>query len=298
MGIFFAILSPAIFAINNYIDKFLLEKHNISPTVITIYGGIFAFITGLVVLLATGFYPIDAKSLLIILSSGFLTTIYLLPYYKALSVDETSRVIPLFQFYPIFVLILSFIFLKEGFSIPQYIGSALIVGAGFLLSVESLEGKIFRLRKSFFYMMISSFLFAIAQILYKFGVTEIPFWNTLPYEGFGIALGAITITVYKNNFYKFRRETNKFKKRVFLFMTINELIYVASRYTGYFAISLISVGIVSILSSLQPLFVLIFGIVLSVWFPHIIKEVITRKTMGLKFAAIIIMIIGSYFIFS
>ena len=281
----------------NYIDKFLLEKHNISSTVITIYGGIFAFFTGLIILFATGFYPIDTKSLLIILSSGFLTSIYLLPYYKALSIDETSNVIPLYQFYPVFVLILSFIFFKEGFSIAQYIGSALIVGAGFILSAENLGGKIFKLRKSFFYIKISSILFAIAQVLYKFGVTQIPFWNTLPYEGFGIALGALAITVYKNNFKKFKKETNKFKKRIFLLMSINELVYVLARYAGYFAISLISVGIVSILGSFQPLFVLIFGIILSVWFPYIIKEVVTRKTIGLKLAAIIIIIIGSYFIF-
>lgn len=298
MGIFFSILSPAIFGINNYIDKFILSKYNISPTVISIYGGFFAFLFGLVVLSITGFYPIDIKSLIIILSSGFLTTIYLLPYYKALSLDETSRIIPLYQFYPIFVLILSFIFLKERFSIAQYFGSFLIVGAGFLLSAEKLNGKIFRIRKSFFYVMISCLLFAGAQVLYKFGVTEVPFWNTLPYEGFGIALGAIAIAVYKNNLKKFRKETSQLKKRVFLFMTINELIYIASRYTGYFAISLISVSIVSILASLQPLFVLIFGVILSVWFPHVIKEVITKKTIALKLAAIVTMIIGSYFIFS
>ena len=35
-------LKIILFAINNYIDKFLLSKHNISSTVITIYGGIFA----------------------------------------------------------------------------------------------------------------------------------------------------------------------------------------------------------------------------------------------------------------
>lgn len=298
MGIFFSILSPAIFGIGNYIDKFLLEKHNISPIVITIYGGAAAFIAGVVVLLLTGFHPIDIKSLLIILFSGFLTSIYLLPYYKALSIDETSRIIPLFQFYPIFVLILSFIFLREELSITQYVGSALIIGAGFLLSIEKLEGDIFRLRKSFFYVMISSLLFAMAQVLYKFGVEEIPFWNTLPYEGFGIALGSISILLYSNNLKKFRNETKLFKKRVFIFLGINECFYILARYTGYFSISLISVGIVSVLAGLQPLFVLIYGIILSLWFPHILKEVINKKTLTLKIFSIIVIIIGTYFIFS
>lgn len=297
MGIFFAILSPAIFGISNYIDKFLLEKHNISPTVITIYGGIVAFVTGIIVLFLTGFYPIDIKSLIIILSSGFLTAVYLLPYYKALSTDETSRVIPLFQVYPIFVLILSFIFLSETFSIMGYIGSALIIGASFILSVEKIEGNIFRLRKSFFYMMVSSFLFAMAQVLYKFGVEEIPFWNTLPYEGFGIALGALSVALYKNNIKIFIHETKKLKREVFVFLGINEGFYILARYTGYFAISLISVGVASVLAGLQPLFVLIYGIILSLWFPKIIKEVITKKTVGVKLVSIIGMFIGLALIF-
>lgn len=298
MGIFYSILSPLIFGISNYVDKFLLEKHNISPTVITIYGGVASLIAGFVILVLTGFYPIDIKSLIIILSSGFLTSIYLLPYYKALSIDETSRVIPLFQMYPVFVLILSAIFLYEKLSFMQYMGSVLVIGASFLLSVKKFEGSIFKLRKSFFYMVISSFLFSVAQVLYKFGVSEIPFWNTLPYEGFGIAMGALSIGLYNNNFKKFKNETKFFKKRVFVFLGINEFLYIIARYTGYFAISLISVGIVSVLAGFQPLFVLIYGVILSLWFPRILKETINRKTLGLKFASIIMILIGTFFIFS
>ncbi len=180
----------------------------------------------------------------------------------------------------------------------QYIGSIIIIFAGFLLSVEKIEKKIFKLRKSFFYIVLSSFLFALAQVLYKFGVQEIPFWHTLPYEGFGIALGGLAILLYKNNKNAFIKETKKYKKRVFVFMTINEMVYIFARYTGYFAISLIPVGIVSILSGFQPLFVLIYGIILSLWFPKIIKEAINRKVIFQKLVSILLMLVGAYFIFS
>lgn len=293
----YALLSPAIFGITNYIDKFLLEKHNISPTVITIYSGIAGLTAGIVVLFLIGFYPVDLKSASILLASGFLTSIYLLPYYKALSLDETSLVVPLLQTYPIFVLILGFIFLGENLSLQQYVGSLFVIIAALSLSVENLKGKIFKLRKSFFLMLLSSFLFALAQLLYKFGVINIPFWNTLPYEGFGIALGALAVLIYKGNLNRFVKETKKFKRRIFVFVGINELIYLLARYTGYFAISLASVGIVSVIAGIQPLFTLIYGIILSLWFPFILKEVITKKTLGLKLFSIIMLILGFYFIF-
>lgn len=298
MGIFFSILSPAIFGINNYLEKFLLEKHNISAVVMTVYSGLFAIIVGVIILVLTGFYPVDTKSLIIILASGFLTTIYVLPYYKALSLDETSYVIPLSQFYPIFVLALSYIFLNETLSAMQYFGCLVIFLAGIFLSIEKISGQIFKLRKSFYYMVLSTFLFACAQVLYKFGLQEIPFWNTLPYEGFGIALGALCVLLYKNNLKIFINETKSFEKRVFGFLIINDMVYIVSRYTGYFAISLISVGIVSILSGFQLVFVLLYGIILSLWFPYILKEVINKKVLFKKVVSIIFMFIGLYFIFS
>lgn len=298
MGIFFAILSPAIFGVTNYVDKFLLEKENISPIFITIFGGIFAFVTGLIILLVTGFYPIDLKTFIIILASGYLTSIYLLPYYKALSLDDTSTVIPLLQSYPVFVLILGYLLLGESLTMKGYIGSLLIIIASFALALEKLKWGIFKFRKSFFFIMLSSFLFALAQVLYKFGVTEIPFWNTLPYEGFGIALGALSVLFYKNNFRKVKKETTKLKKRAYSFIGLNEVIYIFARYTGYFAISLISVGLVSVLAGFQSLFGLIYGIILSIKFPYVLKEIITKKTIGLKITSIILMIAGAYFIFS
>lgn len=297
MGIFFALLSPAFFGITNFIDKFLLEKHEISPIVLTVYGGVFAFVVSLLILILTGLYPIDTKSLLIIVVSGILTTLYLPPYLKALTLDETSRVVPLYQFYPIFVLLFGFFLFQEVFTVKQYSGSFLIILGGVFLSAERIEGKLFRLRPAFWYMMLSCVIFSIAQVMYKFGLMNVPFINTLPYEGFGIAIGAILILFYKQNFHEFKRESIRFSKNVYVAMGINESFYLLARYTGYFAISMISVGLVSVLSGFQPLFVLIYGIILSLWFPHVIKEVISKEAVGLKVSAIALMILGLYFIF-
>lgn len=298
MGIFFALLSPLMFAISGYVDKFVLEKHNISSTSITVYNSIVTGITGLLVLLFLGYYPIDTKSLIILLSSGILLTIYLLLYYKALSMDETSRVMSLIQCYPIFILFLSYIFFHESLTTIQYVGSACMLVGGSLLYIEKIDGSIFKLRPSFYYVVASAFTFSISQILYKFGVEEIPFWHTLPYEGFGIVLGAFTLLMYKSNSINVLAETKKLKKSVFLFVALNELINISARYAGYFAISLIAVSIVSIVSEVQPLLTMIIGIILSVWFPKIIKEVINKKTLRIKAVSVLLVLLGSYFIFS
>lgn len=298
MGIFFSLLSPALFAVNNYIDKILLSKFTINPTVVAVYSGFFTVLAGFIVLFFTGFFPADTETVAILLASGFFTALYLLPYCKGLSLDETSSIVPLFQLTPVFVLILSFLLLGEKLALKQYLGSFVIIFAGFLILAEKPSKNIFKLRPAFWYIVLSCFMFALAQVLYKFGVQEIPFWHTLPYESFGIAIGVIAILLFPKNIQLFKKETKRFTKNVYTSMAINEFIYVMSRYTGYFAISLISVSIVSVLSGFQSVFALIYGVALTLLLPKIIKEGISKKTLGIKIFSIVIMFLGLYLIFS
>jgi drug/metabolite transporter (DMT)-like permease len=298
MGIFFAILAPAIFAANNFFDKFFLEKYNLSPVTMTIINALSGFIAGIIVLLLTGLYVTTVPLLGIILSSGFIMIICVFVYYKALFLDETSRVIPLFQFTPIFVLIMGFVFLGEQLSVKQYFGSFVIIFASFMISLEKFDLKIFTLRPAFWLMMISSFLYAFSLVLYKFGVEEIPFWHTLPYEGLGMLLGALAIFLYKSNKNIFLNEMKHFKKNTYLLLAANESIYVSARYTTYFALSLLSASIVNILLGFQPIFGLIIGIILSLWFPKILKEVISKEALLQKTLSIVLIFVGLYLIFS
>lgn len=297
MGIFFAILSPALYSTNNYIDKFLLEKYEINPILLAIYTGVISFFVAILLIIFVGFPIVDVQSSVLITLSGVLTALYILPYFKALSTDETSRVVPLFQFVPVMVIILSFIFLGETFSMKQYLGAILIIVAGFLFTVEKFELGIFKLRSAFWFMLLSSFLFALSIVLYKFGVKEISFWHTLIFECLGIILGALSILFYPGNYVLVSKEIKKYKPKVFIFISINESFYLLARYTSYFALSLIPASLVSVMGGFQPLFVLIFGIILSIWFPHILKEVIDKKTVGIKLVGIILIFLGLFAIF-
>lgn len=298
MGIFFAVLAPAIYAINNFFDKFFLEKYKISPSVMSIINGISGFISGLIVLFFTGFYIASLNSIAIIIISGFLMIGCVLFYYKALFTDDTSRVMPLVQLVPVFVLILSFIFLGEKLFPKQYLGSFIIIVSTFFISLEKFDLKIFKVRPAFWYMLGYAFLYASSLVLYKFGVENISFWHTLPYEGLGMAFGALAIYLYGNNKKTFLREAKQFKGKGYFLLSLNESVFVSARYVTYFALSLISASIVNILLGLHPLFVLLLGVVLSVWFPKILKEVINKKVLFQKIISIVFIFIGLYLIFS
>lgn len=297
MGYFFAILSPFLDSTINYLDKYLLSKFSVNPTVLAIYSGIFAFATGIIIMLLLGLHPASLQTILIILSSGFLSVFILVTYFKALNYDEASRVASLFQIVPVFVIILSFIFLKEALALKQYIGSAFIIIAGFLFAVRKLESGLFHVNKAFWYMMLSCFIVAASTVLFKLGADDIGFWQAVPYEGLGNGIAAVLIAFTGNNYRLLLKAEKRTPRRVFLYLLLSELIYRVSRYSFYFALVLLPASIVSLLQGFQSVFLIIEAIILSLWFPHIIREVITKKTVGVKLIAVLAVFIGLYLIF-
>lgn len=142
-------------------------------------------------------------------------------------------------------------------------------------------------------MIISCMLVALATLFFKYGIGLENFWYVLPYEGFGIFIGAIILLLFPRNYKLVHEFTKKLPKKVYSLMVVNEILFISARYFGFFALSLLTASMVGILAGLQPLFVLIYGIILSLWFPSILKEVINKKILTLKLVAIIFIIIGT-----
>jgi drug/metabolite transporter (DMT)-like permease len=296
MGLFFACLSPALNSVTNYIDKFLLDKYHVPPVLLALYSGIVAFIASIAIFVFIQPALLDFNTTLIILLSGVLTILQIIPYFKALSFEEASRVVPLFQLIPIIVLILSYFMLGEELTTKQYLGATFIVGASFYLSIEKGKGLI-KVRKAFWYMLIASFFSALSLVLFKLGVEEVDFWSALLYEGVGILIGAVLLMVFLYRKQNKGKKNTRSPKKIFVFAAFNEVIYLSSRYSSFFALNFISATLVSVLSGLQPVFVLLFGIVLTKWFPQVTQEVIDKKTISLKLACIVAILIGLVLIF-
>ncbi len=297
MGYLFAFVTPFLDSFANYLDKFLLSNRNVHVTVLTVFSGIFAFLGGLVVLLFIGFNYTDWGSAIILTLSGFFSVFILFLYFRALTFDEASRVASLFQFIPVAVLVLSYVFLKETLRPQQYIGCIFIIIAGLLLSLRRLNSGFLTINKAFWYMLGAASLAAVVVVLFKLGVGKAGFWESIVYEGLGNGLGALSIVLAGGNFRLIREETRKISKRIFLYIALMGFIYRLSRYSFYLALLLIPASIVSVLQGFQPLFLLIEGVILSFWFPNILKEVVTKKTVGIKVLAVICIFAGLYMIF-
>ena len=136
MWFLFALLSAVFAAFTSILAKIGVEGVNstlataIRTVVVLVMAWGMVFIAGK----QRGIADIDRKSWIFLVLSGLATGISWLCYYKALQNAPASKVAPVDKFSLVITMILSFVVLKEQFSVKDIIG-ALLITAGTLVII-------------------------------------------------------------------------------------------------------------------------------------------------------------------
>ncbi len=300
---FIAILGPFFWSISNYLDKFLLQKHlkGIGKEALILYSTIF----GLLVLpfayfLDKNIFNIDISQILILILSGFFNSIAIFTYLSALEDEDTSTVIPFFQIIPIFGFLIGFIILGETLSRNQLISSLLIISGAFILSLEISELKKIKIKKVLFLtMLISSLFFALYESLFKYVAINNSFWISSFWQYLGLFLFGLILFSYSK---KYRDDffflLKKHDWKLFSINISNESITIIGNLFYNFSLLLAPIALVMTVNGYQPIFVFIEGIVLSIFFPKIIKENTSLKHLLHKSLSIVLVFIGTYMLYN
>jgi len=291
---YLALLAPAIFTIVNYIDKYVIVSKVRDYRGMPVYGAITAIVFGTIFWLFSGTPILSLRDALLVISAGFISLIAYYLYFNALSKNETSFVIILFQVQPVFVLILSFLFLKETITAQQFIGFSLIISSAIGLSLKKDLEKI-RLSSSLYTILAVDFLLAISNILIKFTIDANSFSKILSYESWGLALGGLVLYLFFEHVRKaFRESFRSVGKKVLGIMFLNEGIFIIGKAVNFLAISLGSVALVSVLGSTMTFYGILYGIILTMLAPKIFKENLTKEAISKKILFSLILLLGIY----
>ena len=293
--IYFVLSAQLIWAFCSLIDKFVISKGHIrNPMVYIVLNG--AMNVLLVFFLPFfDFSPLNAFDFSMALLSSTAVTAAIIIYYKAVQYEEISRILMLFQFIPIFTLLLSFIILGERLSRNDLIGFALLIAAGVIVSYHK-EKRSFRIGKAFYLMIAHGFLVGVAYVSAKhvFNVTD--FWSGvlwLKLTSF-VAFAVLLVPSVRRNFIQtFKSMRAKVKGLLGFKMAIDFSAFIMSD----FAILIGPVALVSALASASaPVFIFILALIVSLYFPKLIREEIDTYVLLTKIFAITLIIAGIIFI--
>lgn len=292
-----AIAAPAVYTIVNFIDKYIVSKQVKDYRGMPIYGTIVGFIIGTIFWIATGFPTLDLKDTIIVLLTGVLTIWGAYFYFEAMASDEASKLILWFQMTPVFILIMASIFLRETLSFQQLFGFLIVLSSVIAVSLENGVGG-FRLSRNFLLIMLVNLMWGAGAILIKFAIGANSFSKILSYESWGLGLGGLILYLFVPHIRNaFLESFRKVSKTVLTVMFINEGFFVIAKSLTFFAYSLGPASLVSIVGSTQVFFGILYGYVLTIFLPKIIKEDISREKLTKKIFFAILSFLGLWLVF-
>lgn len=205
---------------------------------------------------------------------------------------------PLFQLIPVFSYVLAYLVLGETLVIYQILGGVFIVGGAIGISLDLSDGKKIKFKKEVFWlMMLSSVIFALNFLFFKYFAIQSNFWFTSFWEYVGFAIFAVLIMLFVKSYRaQFVDVLRNNKVTVLGLNGANEIINIIAKISFNFASLLTPVTLVWVVNGLQPFFVFVYGVLLTLFFPKISQENISKKVLSQKLLAIIVMFIGAYII--
>lgn len=301
-----ALSAPALFAVCNHIDKYLIEKYLSKDKFKTedvgsliLFSTLFAAVVlPVIYLFEPAVMQIDLLTAGALVVNGIILVVAIIFYLHAMEKDEASIVVPFFQLIPVFGFFLALLILGEILTGPQIISSAVVIVAAMLLSID-LTGEKIRVRGQVVWLMIlASLLYALTDVIFKKIAVDTGFWLSAFWEYVGMLLAGMgiffTVKSYRQDFLSvFRRS----KKAVIVLNFTSELLNVIGSLALMYAFLLAPITLVMVANVFQPFFVFIYGIILTIFFPRISTEILSKKHVVQKIIAILIMIAGAYVLY-
>ena len=290
-----SVLAAATSAVVNIFDKRVIHGFASTPLTLPFLVAIFQPLLGIIILLIAdnpdgfSFWPYFSG-----FSSGMLFGLSGLIMIWTMFRNEVSRIVPIVQTFPVFTVLVAFVFLGEQLTMLQLFAIVLAVLGGIVISVryESGISRSNLINKSLAPLILSSFLLSVAYVAQKLAVTSLPLLVAHGLRSVGLApvFGAFAI----------RREPIedvirliKGRTMALPLVMINELIIAnCSLFLTVWAISLGPVSLVSAIVSTRSLFLLLYTTILGFISKEFLGEEISWISVLLKLVATTMIVLG------
>ena len=302
--ILLATFAYTLLAVVSLADKFLLEKALPSSKAYTFL----VSIAGGIVIFLAPFYALwpGWQLLLINLLVGAIFPLALLLMYQALKMGEPSRVAVLVGgSVPLFTLLFSITFLGEKFSFLQWMALAGLISA--ICLIIWLPSKDSWLKRAFswighqnneavgiFEAVAAGMLFAVFFIGSKMIFQAENFISGFIWLRLGSALAALAMLLSPSVRHEIFSNIKKLRGRKATIFFGNQLMSAVGFSMQNYALALGSVAIVTALQGVQYSLLIVFGALLSVFYPKVIKEKISRGIIIQKILAVLFVALSLY----
>jgi drug/metabolite transporter (DMT)-like permease len=288
-----AFCGPVLWAISTHIDKYLVERFFKDSDVGALL--IFTALIGLpgmpLIAAFTDVMSIGRVGIAVTSVSGllYLTAIYF--YLRALQQEEASVIAPLFQTSTLFTYIFAYFILHETLTGWRLFGGALVMLSAVVSSYDPHGTHRFKW-SVVAPILVCTAVLAGSSVMFKYFAIRDAFWPVTFWSFAGQAVfGAVLLAIphIRRQFFGMFR---KHPGAVLGINAANELINLGGGLAARYASLLGPVSLVQAIGGTTSFFVFVFGVVLSVFFPTLGRENLSRRNLIQKGIAVTLIVAG------
>ncbi len=282
MWLLFAFSGPVLWAASTHIDKYLVEKYFKHSSVAVLM--VFTSAIGLLALPVIWWWRPQVLAepplgIAVMVASGLLYMGAMLFYLQAIQSEEASVIAPLFQATVVWGFVLAYVLLGEMLTLRQAIGAALIIAAGALMSLNG-RTDLRRFKIGLVLRMAAcTFALALSTVIFKFFAVRDEFWSTAFWTFAGEAVFGVAVLAVPAYSRQLAALLRRSPAAVFSVNAANELINLGGGLGARYALLMAPVALVQAVTSTTVLFIFGFGVLLTVFFPALGKENLSRRNL-------------------
>ena len=276
-----AILSAFFAGLTSILAKCGIKKtdSDLATAIRTIVVFIFSWIMVFVVGSANTITQIEGKSLIFLILSGLATGASWMCYFKALSIGDINKVVPIDKSSTVLTVLLAIICFGETSNLIMKLVATVILATGIFLMVEKKQREAKKEGKSWMvYAILAAVFAALTSILAKMGISGVE--SNL---GTAIRTGVVLIMAWVIVFARGKQKQIKsINKKELLFIGLSGIATGASWLCYYYAIQNGEVSVVVPIDKLSIIVAVIFSY-------FVFKEKLSKKA----FIGLCLMIVGT-----
>lgn len=281
MWLIVAILSALFAGLTTILAKCGIKKtdSDVATALRTVVVLLFSWVMVFIVGSAKTILEIEPRSLLFIILSGLATGASWICYFKALSLGDVNKVVPIDKSSTILTVLLAIILFGETEQLAIKLIATAILGVGIFLMVEKKQAE--NRKKSIswmIYAILSAVFAALTSILAKVGIS-----NVESNLGTAIRTGVVLIMAWIIVFAKRKQSMLKsLDKKELVYISLSGVMTGASWLCYYYAIQNGSVSVVVPIDKMSIIFTVAFSYL-------VFKEKLSKKA----FLGLLLMILGT-----
>ncbi|MCX6735158.1 MAG: DMT family transporter [Candidatus Peregrinibacteria bacterium] len=295
MWLLFAILAPLCWGFANPVDAAMRRSWVKNDFVLT---SVFALVKlpvaiGLMIFFGGGL--VLNWPFFWMFTAGIIWMLAFVFYYKAMQLEEVSRVVLILQFQPIMILLLGMVMIGETLNVSQIVAFVLILTGSVLAAFKKKESK-WHFSQAFVLVLIADVLWSVGDVMFKKYVGAFPnFWSAFSIELLGSSLlGGFIFLMPK--YRAIWRET-KLPMKGWNLLFVSAIFGTLGSLFFAYALTLGKAALTSVIVGLQPLFALISGLILHRFINEIPRDSVKKEDLVIKGMSFLLILMGFVYLY-